>query len=244
MGIITLNETLTRIMNLTSLVWNEQEINQRQDGYVNVGQMCAANGKLLTGWIRTEQSSVYLKALSEDMLISISQLMVVEHGKPTYAHPLIAIELARWISPEFSIWCNKNIKFMIEGQAMQNSIAQQSPHLLALEVSDAIAKIESNVSHNPRLCQVLIDHAMNSVIETKSLPPGGEVQLRGVVEIAVEMGYRQASNAGVRTKLGKFVARQFVPQKEKRLVNGILTDINCYPDSKEIRNAIAVYFTN
>lgn len=235
---------MAQLMSLSSLVWNEQEINQRQDGYVNVGQMCAANGKLLSNWTQLKSASEYLEGLSEDIGIPISQLMIVENGKPTYAHPLIAIELARWISVPFSLWCNRNIKSMIESRAIGFPIAQQSPHLLALEVSDAIAKIEDNLSHNPRLCQVLIDHAMNSVVETKLLSTSSETQLRGVVEIAVDMGYKQATNPSVRTKLGKFVARQFAPQKEKRLVNGILTDINCYPDSKEIRNAIAVYFDN
>lgn len=118
------------------------------------------------------------------------------------------------------------------------------PHQLALDTSKAIAEIENLLSHSPRLCQVLIDHAMNSVVETKLLAASNEPQLRGVVEIAVEMGFKQATNMGVRVKLGKFIARQFVPLKEKRLVNGILTDINCYPDSKEIRSAIAAYFNN
>lgn len=228
-------------MTLSSLVWNEQEINQRQDGYVNVGQMCAANGKKLNHWTTINSSDAYLIALSQATAIPVADLMRVENGKPTYAHPLVAIEIARWISPEFSIWCNQNIKAIIESRPL---VQQQAPHIIALEVSDAIAKIEGNLSHNPRLCQVLIDHAMNSVIETKLLTASNELQLRGVVEIAIEMGYRKAANPSVRTKLGRFIARQFIPQKEKRLVNGILTDINCYPDSKDIRDAIAVYFTN
>lgn len=147
----------------------------------------------------------------------------------------------RWLSDDVIPSIRKTGKYELKPQPNKPALM---PDELALRTGKAIAEIENLLSHNPRLCQVLIDHAMNSVVETKLLGASNETQLRGVVEIAVEMGYKQAANPSVRTKLGKFVARQFVPQKEKRLVNGILTDINCYPESKEIRNVIAVYFDN
>jgi hypothetical protein len=32
----------------------------------------------------------------------------------TWGHPLVAIEVARWINPRFGVWCNQHIKRLIE----------------------------------------------------------------------------------------------------------------------------------
>lgn len=115
------------------------------------------------------------------------------------------------------------------------------PHKLAVEIAHGIREITDTLDDNPRLAQALIDLAMNQVLEqTKSLPES-KTELRGVVEIAHEMGYKTDDSS--RVKLGKFVKAQgFAPQKEKRICNGVLTPINCYPDTPELRSAIAAYF--
>jgi len=96
----------------------------------------------------------------------------------------------------------------------------------------------------PRLAQVLSDHLLNRVIESNRLPEAKEPQLRGVVEIAEDMGY-SASDQGVRSRLGKFVKANsgLVPVQEKRLVNGTSRPVNCYPDTPEIRDCIRKFFS-
>ena len=111
------------------------------------------------------------------------------------------------------------------------------PHKLAIEIAQSIREITDTLDDNPRLAQVLIDLAMNQVVE-KALPAS---QLRGVVEIAHGMGFKTDDSS--RVKLGKFVKSQgFVAQKESRICNGIMTPINCYPDTPELRSAIALFF--
>ena len=49
-------------------------------GYVNAPQLCKANKKLLSGWNRTKESKLYVEALSLDMQICISSLIVELEG--------------------------------------------------------------------------------------------------------------------------------------------------------------------
>lgn len=55
-----------------------------------------------------------LEALSEEVEITASSLIVLQHGNATWGHPLIALEVARWISPKFGVWCNQHIRTLME----------------------------------------------------------------------------------------------------------------------------------
>lgn len=93
---------------------------------------------------------------------------------------------------------------------------------------------------NPRLAQLCIDSSVNYYLEDKQLI--NEPKLRGVSEIAIDMGYKV--NHKNRSTLGKFIKSQCgeLLQKEERLVNGALRTVNCYPDSDIVRDAIATFF--
>ncbi|MFN6453046.1 MAG: KilA-N domain-containing protein [Nostoc sp. EfeVER01] len=89
--------------------WRDSEIQQMpQDGgigkysipkgYVNATQMAKANKKLLADYIRLKSTTEYLQALSHDMGIPISSLLIEISGRAnsqgTWIHPEIAIDLA------------------------------------------------------------------------------------------------------------------------------------------------------
>jgi hypothetical protein len=126
----------------------------------------------------------------------------------------------------------------VEAAPIVNSVtpllAQQ-----AAGVADVIRHIADTLSDHPRLAQILIDTSMNTVIEKQSALPGNS--MRGVVEIASEMGYKvDHSN---RTKLGQYVAKQGHRSiKEPRLCNGVTTKVNCYEDTPGLRKSISKYF--
>ncbi|MEH1962138.1 MAG: KilA-N domain-containing protein [Nostoc sp.] len=126
--------------------WHDSEINQMpQDGeigkylvpkgYVNASQMCKANGKFLADYTKLKSTKQYLQALSNDMKILISLLVMDIQGygseQSTWIHPEIAIDLARWVSVEFRIWANRTLmKVMLSNQV--EPIQQQEPtHSLA-----------------------------------------------------------------------------------------------------------------
>ena len=100
---------------MNNLSYKGKSFNQREsDGYVNLGQLCATHGKKQNDWGRLKSSNVYLEALSEETGIPVTDLIIVQHGNATWGHPLVAIEVARWINPKFGVWCNQHIKTLIE----------------------------------------------------------------------------------------------------------------------------------
>lgn len=106
-------------MDFSTLSYNGKTFNQRvSDNYVNVGQLCATHDKRFQNWHSTASGKEYVEALSSDTGISVSDLVVVSKGgsgeQGTWAHPLVAIEIARWINPYFGVWANKHIKTLIE----------------------------------------------------------------------------------------------------------------------------------
>jgi hypothetical protein len=82
----------------------------------------------------------------------------------------------------------------------------------------------------------------SEVLEQALLPEATET-LRGVVEIAEEMGL--PVNPYNRCQLGRFVKSSEVGNlgvSEKRLVNGILREVYCYPDTQAVRTVICSFF--
>lgn len=96
--------------------YNGQLIQRRADGFINASQMCQASNKLLADWSRLKSTKSYVAELSEAMGIPIADLVTVQNGNQTWVHPSLAINLARWISAKFAIWCDAHIfNLMISG---------------------------------------------------------------------------------------------------------------------------------
>lgn len=95
--------------------------------------------------------------------------------------------------------------------------------------------------NNPRLAQLLIDFAISDIISETQPKLTGD-RLRGVAEIAKEMGFNV--NEKNRCLLGKFVRSRLshLCKQESRLVNGTMQNIFCYPDTDEVRQVISEFF--
>lgn len=104
-------------------IWNGTTITRRQtDGYVNATAMCKANGREWFTYIRADRTQDYLSALRDHLnwipedptahispCIDAPELVIsIKGGTPelqgTWIHPLLAVDLARWISPRFAVW--------------------------------------------------------------------------------------------------------------------------------------------
>lgn len=60
---------------------------------------------------KNEQTQSYLAALSRSEGIPIDELVISKKGRygGTHVHPLVFIELCRWVSPDFSVAANKMV---------------------------------------------------------------------------------------------------------------------------------------
>lgn len=143
---------------MNSLVYNGKSFNQREsDGYVNLGQLCATHGKKFSNWNRLNSSGEYLIALAESLAqnqssdMSSGELIIStiggKDGSQTWGHPLVAIEVARWISPGFGVWCNQHIKTLIEtGSTTIIPTSQPQPNQLPAVTAIALAGLDAALS--------------------------------------------------------------------------------------------------
>lgn len=82
---------------------------------VNATQMAKPfdNAKRPQFWLNNQQTNDFLSALSKARNLALADLVIVTKGgnnPGTWFHEDVALEFARWLSPQFAIWCNDRIK--------------------------------------------------------------------------------------------------------------------------------------
>ena len=101
--------------NLISSSYNNFAISRREsDGWVNLTQMCKANGVKFNDFLRLKSTKAYISSMAADTGKPASEIIQVKKGgdpklQGSWGDPEIAILLAQWISPEFHRWCNAHI---------------------------------------------------------------------------------------------------------------------------------------
>lgn len=84
---------------------------------VNATEMAKPFGKKANDWLKTQQVKNYLNALSKSKIVDLDKLVQINVGgenSGTWIKEDVALEFARWLSPEFGIWCNDQIKEMFK----------------------------------------------------------------------------------------------------------------------------------
>lgn len=83
---------------------------------VNATQMAKPFGKRPAKWLELPSTKDFLSSLCEVRKSDITHLVVTAKGNSssfqqgTWFHEDVALEFSRWLSPQFSIWCNDRIK--------------------------------------------------------------------------------------------------------------------------------------
>jgi len=83
-------------------------IENRDDGYINITNLCKAGNKEFKHWNSLEKTKPYLKELSRSVGIPTDLLIQSVTGgknedRKTWVHPYVAINIAQWISPQFDV---------------------------------------------------------------------------------------------------------------------------------------------
>jgi len=93
--------------------FNDTPIQQRSlDGYMDATACCKATGKQFHDYRRLQSTQDFLNVLNAETGIPLTELIntlqgihVVQQG--TWVHPLVAINLAQWCSPQFAVFVSK-----------------------------------------------------------------------------------------------------------------------------------------
>jgi hypothetical protein len=103
-------------------------IHQRpKDGYINATAMCQAAGKLFSDYGRLTSTAAFVKALSAETGIPITELIQsLRGGDPTlqgtWVHPQVAIHLAQWCSPQFAVKVSGWVYDWMSGSAPRQQV--------------------------------------------------------------------------------------------------------------------------
>lgn len=90
---ITFDQT-TGLMNLAEILHAE-------------AQQRGGKARLLSDWMRLSTTPGYLEAVGLSMGIPIDSLINRSHGKEPWGHPLVAVDVARWLSPSLRVAINR-----------------------------------------------------------------------------------------------------------------------------------------
>jgi len=126
---------------------NDLPIGQRiSDGYISATAMCEVAGKRWDNYFRLKSTEEYLSVLSTDLKLGLIEknpfphigatalIQVFQGGdysqQGTWVHPEVAVDLAKWLSPEFRMLVNRWVVQWMSGSHQQQSEPQSEPKKL------------------------------------------------------------------------------------------------------------------
>jgi hypothetical protein len=92
----------------------------REDGYINMTKAAKHYGKRLDNFFANDDSKAYIAVLSAITGIPGNALLVAKRGGAkgsagTWAHPKLAVRIARWMDVHFEVWCDLMIDNILKG---------------------------------------------------------------------------------------------------------------------------------
>lgn len=120
--------------------------------YVCATQMAKKFNKNPNDWLKTQSAREYIKAVSAETKICVSELVITRKGggavqttQGTWMHKDVAMEFARWLAPVFGLWCNRRIEELLTtGCVMLNKDNIPIP-------TDEVVKDDSIMTHAMRV---------------------------------------------------------------------------------------------
>lgn len=114
---------------------------------VNATQMAKPFRKLVGNWLQNSSTKEFLNALSTDIGKPISALIQTIKGgngeQGTWMHEDVALEFARWLSPEFAIWCNRRIKELLTAPQPSTEAEVLPPRLKISKLHKALSNMST-----------------------------------------------------------------------------------------------------
>lgn len=160
-------------MHLISLAYEGHPITIRDDGWFNATEAAQKWGKRPVDWLRLDETTVYInamaKALKVESKVSHAHFGLVttsRGGKSpgTWMHPKLAVAFARWLDPQFSVWCDCQIDEIIR-KTSEGDFAEYLPtyHALHRRVDDLAAS-----SKNKQYVHINLNKLINNTVGIKT----------------------------------------------------------------------------
>lgn len=233
----------------TALVYNGAIISDRQE-MLSLTDMWKAAGsdpqKAPAQWQRLPQAIEFIDHVADIVGKSHNNLILGLKRKGTYAHWQIALAYAKYLSPEFHMWCNTVVRERMEGQAAAPVLAPDVLEMIRRDegISRMLAHKVTGMEGKVLGIEAAVQVLMNTVAAIASVvqPPGAGVYVHGVTagEVWDRFGLPRIKNGSLwlgnklsemgcqmeacRTaRLGNRTARMYDPDKASACMrNGLL----------------------
>jgi len=127
----------------TEKVQIDIDFSLNQTVYLNATKVAYAFNKDLSNWKRSKQTTQYIDVLLSsvdftELKLTENDLFKVVLGKGkdqgTWIHKSLIILFARWLSPEFAVWCDLQIEEILKGSSTPKDSFQQRKEQFQLDV--------------------------------------------------------------------------------------------------------------
>jgi len=136
-------------MEIITKIFQDKEVffdYRENEIYLNATKTAKTFSKNLENWKRSAELIGYLEALSRTVNLTERDLIVVRKGgndknaQGTWIHKKLIIVFARWLSPDFAVWCDMQIEDILKTGSFQTpkfseNYEKVQTELLGLEFS-------------------------------------------------------------------------------------------------------------
>lgn len=133
----------------------------------NVTLMCQAFGKKPNDWLKYDQTQRYISAVSKSINVALEDCYEARHGGAdagTWINQKLVLNLARWLSPEFEIWCDDKLAELM--RTGRTEIAGRAE--LPAQISENVARLSvSNTDMAEQMRTMARDMATMSAYVTE-----------------------------------------------------------------------------
>jgi len=131
-------------MEIISKTYNEIEVifstEINKNLYINATKIAKEFNKLPADWLKTKETKSYIEAVSRYDNIHNGDLVVVKRGgndknsQGTWIHKKLIIAFARWLLPDFAVWCDTQIEDILTSKNLE--IVPKPKNLISVSDSE------------------------------------------------------------------------------------------------------------
>jgi phage antirepressor YoqD-like protein len=203
--------------NITPFQYGNSKITFKQNNgvvMINATEMAKPFGKRPNDWLHLPSTRSFLETLRNTRFSGITenQLITTSRGGPatknvapgTWMHEDVALEFARWLSPQFAIWCNDKIKeLMTEGQTSIKNTDNRTLAKMNIELANRLLKSEDEKDELKKQNKELENKAeyANKISNSESLYKISEIAMKDF-KISGQKLNKELQKASVQYKQG------------------------------------------
>lgn len=104
---------------VTPFLYKDQPVRFNGEGWLHATAVAERFGKRPNEWLRLPDTVAYLEAMERTCgkipYVKTSRARA-DRGGGTWLHPKLAVAFARWLSPDFAVWCDMQIDRLLYGE--------------------------------------------------------------------------------------------------------------------------------